>query len=77
MPINMCFGDSASQVVESAQALAGRMQLELQIPYKLFLGGEKDIEDAKYPHNLFKDVVLMEEFLGKLGVKTLYTEYLR
>ena len=54
--------------------------LELQIPYKLFLGSEKDIEDAKYLHKLFKDkvdVVLMEDFVAKLGVKNLYTEYLK
>jgi hypothetical protein len=54
--------------------------LELQIPYKLFLGSEKDIEDAKYLHTLFKgkvDVVVMEGFISQLGVKSLYTEYLR
>jgi len=29
--------------------------LELQIPYKLFLGSEKDIEDARFLFKLFKD----------------------
>jgi len=29
--------------------------VELQIAYKLFLGGEKDIEDAKYLHVLFQE----------------------
>ena len=54
--------------------------LELQIPYKLFLGSEKDIEDAKYLYKLFKDridVILMEDFTAKLGVKKSYEEYLK
>lgn len=54
--------------------------LELQIPYKLFLGSEKDIEDAKYLHNLFKgkiDLLLMEDFVSKLGVKKPYESYLK
>jgi hypothetical protein len=54
--------------------------LELQIPYKLFLGSEKDIEDAKYLHTLFKDRIdqmLMGEFLQKLNVRKAAEKYLR
>lgn len=45
--------------------------LELQIPYKLFLGSEKDIEDARFLFKLFKDnlnIVLLKMFLNKLKV---------
>ena len=45
--------------------------LELQIPYKLFLGSEKDIEDARYLFKLFKDnlnIVLLKMFLDELKV---------
>jgi hypothetical protein len=45
--------------------------LELQIPYKLFLGSEKDIEDARFLFKLFKDnldIVLLKMFLTKLKV---------
>ena len=45
--------------------------LELQIPYKLFLGSEKDIEDARFLFKLFKDnlnIVLLKMFLSKLKV---------
>ena len=43
--------------------------LELQISYKLFLGSEKDIEDATYLYNLTKehlDGELLSEFNTKL-----------
>jgi hypothetical protein len=45
--------------------------LELQIPYKLFLGSEKDIEDARFLFRLFKDklnIALLKMFLTKLKV---------
>jgi hypothetical protein len=45
--------------------------LELQIPYKLFLGSEKDIEDARFLFKLFKDnldIVLLKMFLTKLKI---------
>ncbi|MCX9083876.1 MAG: hypothetical protein OIN87_03640 [Candidatus Methanoperedens sp.] len=44
---------------------------ELQIPYKLFLGSEKDIEDARFLFKLFKDnlnIVLLKMFLSRLKV---------
>lgn len=46
--------------------------LELQIPFKLFLGSEKDIEDAKFLYNLFKDKInndLLRDFTQKLKIE--------
>lgn len=43
----------------------------LQIPYKLFLGSEKDIEDARFLYLLFKDIIdknKMDYFIEKLKV---------
>ena len=54
--------------------------LELQIPYKLFLGSEKDIEDAKYLYGLFKgrlDKHLMDTFVSRMGVVPLFDRYFR
>jgi len=45
--------------------------LELQIPFKLFLGSEKDIEDARFLFKLFKedlDNVLLKMFLNRLKI---------
>lgn len=45
--------------------------LELQIPYKLFLGSEKDIEDARFLFKLFKEnlnIALLKMFLIKLKI---------
>ncbi len=45
--------------------------IELQIPYKLFLGSEKDIEDARFLFKLFKDdldISLLKMFLIKLKI---------
>ena len=53
--------------------------LELQIPFKLFLGSEKDIEDAKYLYNLFRDTIdmdLLKEFSRKLKIEDLFKRYL-
>lgn len=46
--------------------------LELQIAYKLFLGSEKDLEDARHIYNLFKEKLDKQELiysLKKLNVK--------
>jgi len=54
--------------------------LELQIPFKLFLGSEKDIEDARYLYELFKDkmdINLLMEFNRKLNIEGLFDKYLR
>jgi len=53
--------------------------LELQIPFKLYLGSEKDIEDAKYLYNLFKnniDTKVLNEFIQKLKTEELFKRYL-
>lgn len=54
--------------------------LELQIPFKLLLGSEKDIEDARYLYGLFKekiDLQLLREFNQKLKVERLFDKYLK
>jgi hypothetical protein len=54
--------------------------LELQIPFKLFLGSEKDIEDAKYLYKLFKDnlnLPLLIDFNRKLKIEQSFNKYLR
>jgi len=46
--------------------------IELQIPYKLYLGSEKDVEDALYLWEIFKDKIdpgIMAGFMRALGVR--------
>jgi hypothetical protein len=46
--------------------------IELQIAYKLYLGGDKDVEDAVYLWELFKenlDARLLHRFMEVLGVR--------
>src|SRR4030043_461416 len=46
--------------------------IELEIPFKIFLGSEKDIEDARFLYRIFKeklDNALMQEFVRKLKVE--------
>ena len=53
--------------------------LEMQIAYKLFLGSEKDIEDAKHLYNMFKDKLdasLLKEFNKKLKIEEAFKRYL-
>ena len=45
--------------------------IELQIPYKLYLGSNKDIEDAVYLWDIFReeiDLKLMKRFIHELNV---------
>jgi hypothetical protein len=52
--------------------------LELQISFKLYLGTEKDIEDAKYLFKVFQgnlDLALLEEFNRKLKTEELFQRY--
>ena len=54
--------------------------LELQIPFKLFLGSEKDIEDARHLYRLLADNMdseLLADFTGKLKVNDAFNKYLR
>lgn len=53
--------------------------LESQIPFKLFMGSEKDIEDARYLYNLFKDhldKILLEQFVRNLNIEDKFKRYL-
>lgn len=53
--------------------------IELQIAYKLFLGSEKDIEDARHLYQLFKENLnqkLLKQFLLKLDKKGRFNRYL-
>lgn len=46
--------------------------IELQIPYKLYLSSDKDIEDAVYLWDLFKEKIdrrLLKRFMKRLHVK--------
>ncbi len=53
--------------------------LELQIPFKLFLGSDKDIEDARYLYRMFKgrlNLILLGDFNKKLKVENTFKEYI-
>jgi len=53
--------------------------LELGIAFKLFLSGEKDIEDARFLYGLFRehlDMGKLEYFVRRLKVKKPYDKYL-
>lgn len=53
--------------------------IELQIPYKLYLASEKDIEDARHLYQVFKKKLnqkLLEEFLIKLDKQDDFNKYL-
>ena len=52
--------------------------LEMQIAYKLYLGSEKDIEDATHVYEMFKDnldVKLLNSLIQKLNVKDRAVKY--
>ncbi|MDP2749353.1 MAG: hypothetical protein Q8O89_00800 [Nanoarchaeota archaeon] len=54
--------------------------IELQIPFKLHLGTEKDIEDARYLYAIFKekmDTELLNQFNRKLNIIELFNKYLK
>lgn len=55
-------------------------KIEVQIPFKLFLGSEKDLEDAKYLYEIFKDkldINLLKEFNRKLNIEDKFDKYLK
>ncbi len=67
------------EVVLNEQALF-ISPLELQISFKLFLGSEKDIEDAKYLYELFKEKLnsnVLRQFNQKLKIEEVFDKYLR
>lgn len=48
--------------------------------FKLYLGSEKDIEDAKHIYKLFQDKLdmrLLQEFNRKLKTQVLFNRYLK
>ncbi len=54
--------------------------IELQIVFKLYLGSEKDIEDALYLYSLFKeslDKKMMGYLINKFGIEDLARRYLK
>lgn len=54
--------------------------IELQIAYKLYLGSEKDLEDAAFLNELFKENINKEElhyFIKELKVQEKYEEHLK
>jgi len=54
--------------------------IELQITFKLLLGSKKDIEDARYLHNIFKDYLkkdLLQYFKRKLKIEEAFNKYLK
>ncbi len=54
--------------------------IELQIAFKLYLGSEKDIEDAKYLYSFFEEGIdgnSLEHFIKKFNVENLARRYLQ
>ena len=54
-------------------------RFEIQIAYKLYLGSEKDIEDARHIYKMFKDrldMPLLKQFNQKLKIEHMFKEYL-
>ncbi len=54
--------------------------IEMQISFKLYLGSEKDIEDAKYLYSIFKnyiDIDVLKEFSKRFNKQNLITRHLR
>jgi len=54
--------------------------LELQIPFKLFLGSEKDIEDARFLYGLFKgriDMKALAAFNVRLETEKQFAKHMR
>lgn len=54
--------------------------VELQIPFKLYLGSEKDIEDAKFLYGVFQeklDMILLRDFNRKLKTQHLFQRYIQ
>jgi hypothetical protein len=71
--------EKAKKVILNGNVIIKISPVELQIPYKLFLGDEKDIEDAKYLYNLFDkklDQNLLKYFLENLDKEDKFNKYL-
>ncbi len=71
--------DLDNWVLKNGRQVLKISPIELQIAYKLFLGGETAIEDARHLYQLFKENLnqkLLTQFLLKLGKKGLFNRYL-
>ncbi len=54
--------------------------IELQIAFKLYLGSDKDLEDARYMYNMFKEKLnrmLLEELCRKLNIDAEHKRFIR
>ncbi len=54
--------------------------LELEIPYKLYLGSQKDIEDARFLYRFFENHLnydVLQQFNQKLKTRELFKRYIR
>lgn len=74
---NWCL-DNSKQVVMNGRTLR-ISPLELQIPYKLYLSTEKDIEDARHLYKLFEEILdkhMLQDFLKKLDKEDKFNKYL-
>ncbi|MDE1767017.1 MAG: hypothetical protein KGI27_12220 [Thaumarchaeota archaeon] len=72
--------ENAKNVILNGNDAIKISPIELQIPYKLFLGSEKDIEDAKYLYKLFDgklDKTMFKYFLKNLDKEDKFNKYLR
>jgi len=59
-------------IIETEENSINISPLELQIPFKLFLGSDKDIEDAVYLYDIFSnhlDKVKLKQYMSILKVK--------
>ncbi len=72
--------DNRKQVVLNGKDAIFISPIELQIPFKLSLGSEKDIGDARYLYDIFKDRLdnkLFMEFLKKLDKEAEFEKLLK
>ncbi len=71
--------ENSKQVILNRKFHIRTSPIELQISYKLFLGSEKDIEDARYLYKLFEktlDANLLKYFLKNLDKEDKFNKYL-
>lgn len=64
--------DNRIRVVVNAKHSMYISPIELQIAFKLWLGSDKDYEDARYIYNVFKahiDAEKLREFITELHIK--------
>jgi len=70
--------DNSVKVLLNGRALR-ISPIELQIPYKLYLASEKDVEDARHLYQLFKEKLnqkMLKQFLVKLDKEDDFNKYL-